>query len=296
MTLLVSWWQFTKERFEPASHLLMIAFFVAVHQMAASVLLWAPLSSGRILATGLLAVLFFFKLRLYDEIKDYEVDLEFNPTRPLARGLLSVAQVKKAIVLVLAIELLILPFLGQGALMVGTVAIAYSLLMFREFFIGPLLRPHLTTYAVTHTFVSSLLSATLLTALSGTSPANWTRGAWAFVLASWFLFNIFEFGRKTFATQEERGRVESYSKIFGRSGAVTLVMIQAGIASWLYVLAFPKYLNVAGLALAGAALFLTGVLYSFKDDATWAKAYRALSSGYIVLVFSVALAASFFNW
>jgi hypothetical protein len=296
MKLLSSWWQFTKERFDPGSHLLMIAFFVAVHQMAAGVLLWAPLSGARVLATGLVAVLFFFKLRLYDEIKDYEVDLEFNPTRPLARGLLTVTQVKRAIALVLAVELIILAFLGMGALVVGTVAITYSLLMFREFFIGSLIRPHLTTYAVTHTFVSSLLSATLLTALSGTSPLEWTRGSWAFVLASWFLFNIFEFGRKTFASHEERGRVESYSKIFGRSGAVTLVMIQAGIASWLYVLAFPKYLNVMGLALAGTALFLTGMLYSLKDDGKWAKVYRSLSSGYIVLVFSVALAASFFNW
>ena len=279
------WWQFTKERFEPRSHAVMIAFFVIIHAVAAGQILGARITGPRFVLAIVLAVLFFFKLRLYDEIKDYETDLEFNPGRPLARGLLSLGHVRIAIKVVIASEILVLIALGPVALLSGVLAIAYSLLMYREFFIGQWLRPRLTSYAVSHTIVCSFLSAALLAALSESSPVAWEWSAWAFILANWFLFNIFEFGRKTFATVEERDRVSSYSKIFGAAGAVVLVMVQAVIASALYAYAFPYLPSRLVLLLSAAILLISGSLYVAHDNPVWAARYRAVSSVYILLAF-----------
>ena len=57
--------------------------------------------------------------------------------------------------------------LGTGALAGMGMAIAYSMLMYREFFLRGFLRPRLTTYAVVHTVVTVLLTLTLFAAFTG---------------------------------------------------------------------------------------------------------------------------------
>ena len=76
--------------------------------------------------------------------------------------------------------------------------------MYKEFFIPNLIRPLLTTYAMSHTIVTGLFSIALLAALSQTMldlPVE----AYYFALANWGLFNVFEFSRKTLpAVRSER--------------------------------------------------------------------------------------------
>lgn len=281
------WWQFTWERFEPLSHALMIGLFVTVHAALVGEVLSNSIPWDRLAFTLLFATLFFFKLRLYDEIKDYETDLEFNPTRPLARGLISLKEIKRAIAVIIALELLILFVLGPISLAIGSLAITYSLLMYCEFFVGSWLRPRLTTYAVSHTIVCSLLSCTLIQGLSQTENgfSFWPYQIWAFVIANWFLFNVFEFGRKTFATSEERERVPSYSKIFGKTGAVALVFTQAALATALYAFAFESELSRIALVVSLCVLLVSGGMYVRNNSARTALAYRKISSIYIVLAF-----------
>src|SRR5262245_2780781 len=121
-----------------------------------------PVSLARLAAVWAIGMLFFFRLRCFDEIKDYDVDRRHNPDRPLARGLVTHRQLFRAIAVALVLEwaLAAALFGVHGVGLLG-IAQAYSLLMYREFFIGPWLRPRLTTYAVTHTFSAALLGATL---------------------------------------------------------------------------------------------------------------------------------------
>ena len=108
-----------------------------------------------------------------------------------------------------------------------------------------------------------------------------------FALSSWCLFNVFEFGRKTFASSEERAGVQSYSKIFGRFVAVLLVLVMAGLSTYLLMsLPFPKgkFLMNYLVAVFGV-LSLFGVLYAGMDRNALGKIYRAISSIYIVLVY-----------
>lgn len=276
------WFTFTMERFPLFDHTLMIVLFVGGH------LVLVRANEGSIDYTSATLVFlaifaFFFKMRLYDEIKDYELDCEINPTRPLPRGLLNLSDMKKGIVTCIILELLFFSPLGVNAITCLSIAILYSLLMYKEFFIPKIIRPHLTTYAVIHTVVTVPMGISIFSAMTKRLPNDLDRTYFLFVLCSWFVFNIFEFGRKTFTTEEERNAVESYSKIFTRHGAVALVVSMSFLA--LYMLYnIQEALSYAQLILS-ALLCLIGLVFSFSDDEKFGKLYRVFSSGYIIIFY-----------
>lgn len=221
------WWTFLSERFDPKSYVPMIVSFCMLNAVYMNPLLKfypRPAVFAVLLA---LTFSFFFRMRLFDEIKDYDVDLKINPHRPLARGLLTLAQVKTAIFCLIVLELVLAGWLGLSTFFAYVIALGFSLLMYVEFFLSDFLRPRLTTYAVSHTFVSVLIA--LFIALGANqAPWDWISLPVIFLLLSnWCFFNLFEFARKTFARAEERPQVDSYSKIFTLPGAVMLSVSQA---------------------------------------------------------------------
>lgn len=289
----VRWVTFTRERFDPLSHLAMIGLFVVAHLAAARAVM--PLAAATDTRAALLLLVgttaFFFKLRLYDEIKDYEVDLVHNPGRPLARGLMRHRDLHTGIGVCIAVELFTFSAFGRAAVSALALAIAYSLAMYREFFIGAWLRRHLTTYAMTHTVVSCLLSLALCAATTGSGVLDVPTPLLRFSCSAFFLFNIFEIGRKTFTTHEERPGVESYSKIFGHTGAVVLVLLMAAAATGLLVSVAPRTSLLAGLGAADAVLLAAGCAYGLRPLGRMGKLYRGFSSLYIVLAYLVFSAA-----
>ena len=295
---------FAKERFEPISHSLMIGVFVAFHlQLAMGSQLQVSPIGMTLLFIG--AAAFFFKLRAYDEIKDYDVDVKLKPHRPLARGLVSHQDLYRVIAGCIVIELASFSFFGKAALASMAVSILYSLLMYKEFFIGPYLRPHLTTYAITHTIVGGFLALSIMCAVQGTYIWEADQKSMQIMLAGWCLFNIFEFGRKTYCTDEERPEIESYSKIFGRFGAVALVVVMGIISAVLLGTVGP--LRAMILADGGASKFATlailvggplmtavlGTAYAVTDAKSLGAAYRAASSIVIVFVYGGLFAVLF---
>lgn len=284
---LANWLIFIKERFDPLSHVLMIGLFLVAHfaLVGESQFMESDLFSTFCISIGVL--FFFFKLRLYDEIKDYELDVKINPHRPLPRGLIKHKDVYRAIVFCILVELLCFSQLGMVPLVMMSGTILYSLLMYREFFIKDKIRPHLTTYAVLHTVVSAFLSLTVTSALTHQWP--WEPGisehAIFFAANSWCLFNIFEFGRKTFTSQEEREAVESYSKIFGRFGAVILVLGMAVASTWFLSELGTQSALKAFLGICLFTLSVAGFLYVILNRAPFGKLYRAMSSVYIILIY-----------
>ncbi len=279
------WWIFVCERFPPHLHLPVIALIAAASGLLGLRVLAAPFRPLRLILASAVAILFFFRLRCFDEIKDYAVDLEVNPTRPLARGLLTVGQVKRMFVGVTVFELLITGALGVAALGAHLIAVAYSYLMYKEFFIGRRLRPHLTTYAVTHTFVSVLMALSVMAQLTGTPVTRFPATLFGFALVNWALFNVFEFARKTFAITEEVSGADSYSRRFGPRGAVLLCLSQVAAAisllAWLSAPAWPRHLYLALLPVAA------GVFYGWKPAKRPAAIYRAACGAYQLLFYAL---------
>nr|BDT28460.1 manganese transporter permease [Bacteriovorax sp. HI3] len=289
MTKAGAWWQFTKERFEPASHLSMIVVFIFAHILVvnATESIFATSLNDLVMLIGVVA--FYFKLRLYDEVKDYELDVVINKTRPLPRGLLNHKDMYTGMVVCILIELVTFASMGLNSLISMIVAILYSLLMYKEFFIREKIRPYLTTYALIHTVVTVLLSFAIFSFLSTENLLKLVTNTTlvSFAMANWLLFNIFEFGRKTFASSEERPSVDTYSSLFGRTGAVVLVVSQAVIAHFL-TLSLRGANHAFSLWSSGVLLCILGVLslrYIMTDSPVAAKHYRLFSSVYIILFY-----------
>ena len=279
------WLTFTKERFKPFEYLPLIFLFVGVNYLFSRALSGLELSFPALIILAILGVSFFFRMRLFDEIKDYEVDLVINPTRPLARGLITVSQMKKAILFFILLEITLAMTLGWPTSLLYIAAIFYSLLMYEEFFIGDWLRPKLTTYAMSHTIVVTLLGFALICANLGMmtfqSPA-----IPVFLLSHWFIFNLFEFARKTFDAAEERANVPSYSKIFSLKGAYLLSASQV-LLSLVLLFQLRQLFQVRWL-LVIATLYVLAILpMIFFPKKFPAKSFRTLSTVYMGLHFIV---------
>lgn len=274
-----------RERFKPLEYFPLIFLFVGVNYLFTRSLSGLELPLGKLLILLVLGAFFFFRMRLFDELKDYEVDLRFNPTRPLARGLLTTTEVRRGIFVLLMLEFILAFSLGTIPFLLYVLAVAYTLLMFEEFFIGDFLRPRLTTYAVTHTVVVSFLSLSMMSANLGLlvfeSPAPFLMA-----LSHWFVFNLFEFARKTFGPLEERAEVPSYSKIFSLKGAYLLSVSQVVLALWILFFLRQLFITRPLLALGAiyAVLLIPGVIRPREKSA---KLFRSLSTLYLSLHFLI---------
>ncbi len=277
------WVRFFIERFDPISHVLMISLFIAGH----IVLVKNDLSSNFVFIF-LGTTIFFFKLRCFDEVKDLDLDMKINPTRPLPRGLLSVFDMKDAIILCLVFENAIFYSIGLNAGVAMSIASVYSLIMYKEFFLGDWFRDKLTSYATAHTLVTILLSLSVFSALANKPLYLLDKELYFFSIISWLLFNIFELGRKTFLQSEERDQVESYSKVWGKGGAVILVLVHACIAEVILALGVGLTSFFAKIYFTSSfAIFtLIGVFFLFKKTGKSGALFRGYSSFYIILIYS----------
>jgi len=281
--------RFVRERFPLATHLPMALAFS-----------FANMSIGRVAGSGRdelsfslaafsLALLFFFRLRCFDELKDIDDDTAVNPDRPLARGLVSPREVRWVIVLTIVIEVSIVVVFAVPALPAYALALAFSLLMYKEFFMRRIIRPHLTTYAVMHTFVAVLLGIAVAAVAERAALGSFSSALWLFGVINWAIFNVFEFARKTFAREEERADVETYSSIFSPVGAVMLSASQVAVvvvATWMLPRSIVMWAQV-GLALM---IVVSMLYYLATRTARGARFYRTVAGVYIVAAY-VAFAA-----
>lgn len=288
------WWRLIRERFPLGSALPMAVAFVLANAAVAGAAAGRSPEPPRVAAASLLALSFLFRLRLFDELKDHETDRVIHPERPLARGLVSRREVGAVAGGLVLAETSLAAMLGPGPLLVHGVAVLYSGLMLREFFVGRWLRPRLTTYAVAHTLVSALLGASIATAVVPRDPGALGSTVVVFGLANWSAFNVFEFARKTFAPSEERPRVASYSKVFGPAGAGGLVVTQIGAAVGALWLVGPEIVgrSVAAAESAVAALPAgAALLFGARPDGASARTLRLAAGAWVVVFFAVVAAA-----
>tara|TARA_R110002049_G_scaffold214811_2_gene386297 strand:- start:731 stop:1651 length:921 start_codon:yes stop_codon:yes gene_type:complete len=276
----LSWLIFIKERFSPISHIPMILLFCSGTATLASVSDFQSISYASVLA-----FLFFFRLRLFDEIKDYELDKVINPTRPLPRQVLTIFDLKIFIILGLIAEYNIIQNLLPDALRAWVIAALWSLFMYKEFFIPKLIRPYLTTYATTHTLVTFPLTLALIAGMNESAVIQ-TSDLWA-SFGAWLVFNIFELGRKTFQANEERGNVESYSKVWGKTGAVALVLAQAFLAAYSFERSYPYFTSTIYLYIPAILLFLASIYFLLSKSKVSGLIYRASSSVFIILIYTI---------
>lgn len=212
--------------------------FPAENGLLCLVLYAAALSAGRAALPGpvtlslrdgigfLAAYGFLLMLRVFDEHKDYAIDLQNHPQRVLQRGLITLGHLKVLGGIAIAVQLgaSLLVDRGLGPVTWRWLAVmAYSSLMAREFFIGEWLGQRLVLYAVSHMVVLPMSVVWLMQMGAGAAelPAR------SYLLCGVAMLSgfAFEVGRKTRAPEDERDTVDSYTKALGLRGAVAVLAL-----------------------------------------------------------------------
>lgn len=291
------WTVFCMERFPPLHHLPLILFYVGANAAVAfSTAGTSPRLTGGVIGSSLIILFVFFHLRVFDEIKDFRKDVTIHPERPLPRGLITVAEAGKVAAVFIAAECLLGLAMGMHVLIAVCLVIAYSLLMYREFFVADWLRPRLATYAFTHTAISCWMSLVIYSAATGRFLWEADTNYGLFLVANMMMFNIFEFGRKTYGREEESELVESYSKTLKPAGAAGSVFLMALIASAVAshlgrIFGTGQTYFISLGALLGLTL-LSSIFYVIFNNARSARVFRAVSALFLLL-FTVIITGGF---
>jgi len=201
---------FLIERFPPAPQLVLMAvLFVAATTMPELLLVpdvverVGDIEVGAALCAFFAALLFVVRLRVFDDVKDADVDRVESPDRPIPRGLVSVRELDVTAVLILAIEGVLMANVGVTSLWLWVIAAVWSILMRVEFFAPEWLDRHPATFAITHMAVLGMLFGMMLAvgveARSGAVSLSELLGSWlamGAVLAATSIGIGFEWGRK----------------------------------------------------------------------------------------------------
>ncbi len=288
ISFLKRWSIFIKERFPLGEHLLLILFFFLANAFIAALtmeqVIW-PLTRNHILSFFVILYV-FFHMRIFDEIKDYQTDLKVHPERPLARSLISLNEAKFVAFFMIFLEIFISFFISLEALLSCVFVCVYTLIMYKEFFISQWLRPRLATYAMMHTIVSSWMSLYIFSSVCNLHFWQVPIEYWIFAFSNWMIFNIFEFGRKTFGKEEEKELVESYSKRLGIFRAALNVVFMAFvaylIAIWFGVKFKIGFLYFVLLHSLFVLTMVSSLFYVKYNNLKWAKFFRIVCSIFIL--------------
>lgn len=211
---------YLQERFPPVNMLLFAILFFTVYSISSL----SPASERLhgLAWGGVLAVIsFFFRLRVFDEIKDYRIDALNHPQRVLQSGRVTLRQLISVALVGTVIELIWSVAMGPGAVLGWLVAVGYSLLMRYEFFVGHWLQERLLLYAASHMLVMPLVIAWVWLAFN---PAL-NNGVGLLAALSLLAGFAFEVARKIHAPAAERATVDSYSKAIGYRTSIALVLL-----------------------------------------------------------------------
>ena len=169
----------------------------------------------------------FLVIRIFDEHKDYALDVVNHPQRVLQSGLITLKHLKVLGVVAVFSQLLFSiyadGFSFGGATISYLIMFVYLCLMGAEFFCGEWLEKRLTLYAFSHMLIMPLIVFWLANLAVPNAVLN--ESLLVMMLLAFISGFCFEITRKTKGIEEERDTVDSYSRIFGTKGSAYIVML-----------------------------------------------------------------------
>lgn len=222
------WLTYMKERFPP----LLYAILATGMSLSGTTLL-IPAFLPLLFTLSFVGLLVFFaELRLMDEVKDYDTDVIAHPERPLPRGLLTLAEVRRFISWGMALLLL---WAAVSAVLVHVAAglcfflvVFWLYLMYEEFFVPVWLSQRPLLYAVSHQFVLLPLAAY---PVSLADPAFFSAPqTYGFALITVGAFFTYEVCRKL--DPKAHPALNTYLLVYGRATTALLVVIATAVAAY----------------------------------------------------------------
>lgn len=256
-------WDYLQERFPLINMLLFGVLYLTVYSVSQ-----APAMVWYFHLWGLIACLsFFFRLRVFDEIKDFKQDALNHPTRVLQSGRIDLMTLIRLSLIFSILELAWSYQTGAVGFGAWFVAFAYAWAMRFEFGLGAFLRPRLWLYSLSHMLVMPLIIAWLWLALGGKDYHHLALLAGLSLCAGF----SFELARKLHAPDAERSGIDSYSKSLGLP--LSLGLIIACLALGLVLQFFLLSMNAMPwwpLYLLAACSLLVLLLY-FRHGLHWCE-------------------------
>jgi 4-hydroxybenzoate polyprenyltransferase len=277
------------ERFPLLGNVVLIVSYYSSNQFLARVLInpGEPMQYTIHSLMGAIVILcMFFHLRVFDEHKDYEEDSRHYPDRVLQRGFVTLTHLKVLGGTAIVVELILSAMQGLPALTAVLIAISFSVLMLKEFFVRGWLKRHFLVYAMSHMLIMPLFALIVFSFATGLFPWQAPFWFWVYAFVGFFVTLNWEVSRKIRTPEQEIDGVDSYTKIFGLYGAayiilgvrvidtamVALVGWHLGLSRWFY----------AGLV----ALFLVCLVgffqYRFRTSPKTARRMEVYAGMYIV--------------
>jgi len=252
----------------------------------------------------------FLVIRIFDEHKDYELDVLNHPQRVLQSGRITLTHLKILGALAVVAQVAFSLFLGLPVFWAWLLMFVYLCLMGAEFFCGEWLEKRLLIYALTHMAIMPLiviwlayLAAPNQVAAQLTESSLFSGAMLSMMALSFVSGFCFEITRKTRGPEEERDTVDSYTKILGISGSVRLIQVLVLLMmscqwsllyflpvsyGWVYalVLALPAF-----VALKSLQSFLKAPALAGREKNEKAVAL-AMLLGYLVLIIAMAISSA----
>ncbi len=235
------WITYQRERFPIVGHGALILAFAS-----GAVCFSALLRSGgdRSASVALASVgvaflssfLFFFQLRVSDEFKDLDEDTRWRPYRPVPRGLVTLAELRRIALAGMLLQAIAAAWLAPRLLPFLLLVWLYIGLMTKEFWLHEYLRTRPLTVLWTHMLIMPFIDfyATACDwVFAGQGSAVGVGLLW-FLIASFFNGIVVEVGRKIRVPVDEEEGVETYSRAWGRERAIVFwlgaVLVTLGFA------------------------------------------------------------------
>lgn len=288
------WWVYQKERFPVLTFApLLFAFSfsgVCLSRLMGGINAWPAVSST--LTAFACVFLFFLQLRFLDEYKDYETDKTYRPERAVPRGLIPLAWIGRALALTALIQLALTLALKPYLVFFLVAVWCYMALMTVEFLVPEWIKPRLVTYMWSHMLIMPIIDFFATgcdwALRQGLPPA----GLLLFLAVSFFNGILIELGRKTWAPDQERKGVDSYSAYLGLDRALAL-FTGALLLSYAGTLGVGAQVHFLGEAAVGMTLMLlvgAALLLRFHKErsSAWAKRLELFSglwviAGYLIM-------------
>lgn len=212
----------------------------------------------------------FFLLRVADEYKDAVDDAAMRPYLPVARGLISLKELRNTGTVLFAAALLLNILYFPDVLPFFAITIGYLALMRYEFFAPAWLKRHMSIYMVSHMFIIPLADVYASAYDWRLNDVSAPVGLLLFFTVSYLNGIVLEIGRKIRIPEREEPGVQSYTKLWGlRMGPAIwiAVLLLNGCAAWAAAsyAGHPLYIFIA-LATLGTIAVIPGSLFLWKPQ------------------------------
>jgi len=215
------WWIYQKERFPVFANGLLIAAFSACAVSYAALLTGGPAPQvPAFLVAFISCFLFFLQLRIADEFKDKEEDARYRPYRPVPSGLVTFGELRVVFIGAAVIQIVLAWWHAPQLVWILFFAWVYLALMSVEFFARDWLVVRPITYLWTHMLIMPIVDLHATAAYWVPQGLRPELSLFPFLAASFCNGLVIELGRKIRQPDAEEEGVPTYSKLWGRRGAV----------------------------------------------------------------------------